>query len=984
MTLILFVALVVVGALLFDTRRRLSEAEAQASEALSIAQAAMRKAEEVRTVPVAAPVAPPEEQPAPPPEPREVSAPVVRRAAYQAPPRAPVVVHVTRPVEPMAEPVVEPVVSHADEEASSGFEDLFGRKLPIWGGGITLLVAAVLLVRYSIEAGLLSPLVRTIGGWLFGLGLIGGAEAARRIRIVADDPRVAQALAGAGIGSLYAATLAAANLYGLIGPGLAFGALTAITALALGLALRFGVPSAILGLVGGVATPVLVQSDAPNVPLLAAYLALVIGGLTLLSRHQRWFWLGVSALIGGAGWSALLIIAGGLGSLSTASVGMLVIVLGLGLPLFGRDDDRAWMVQGATAAVAALQLAMLVASGGFALLNWGLYGLLAIGFVGLTIWQAALRPLILLPLVTALILAAIWPEPAMTHLGVVMVGIVLIFGGEALWRLWRADGGMLEAGRIVALSVGGYAVCHWHVLGVEWARDIRLSLVAAAFALLPVAALAIGWRRADRHDDLRFGTLGMTAGAMAIVVALMALPGWLAPVSIAAIAVGLLLTAEQAGDALLARNAAAYAVVAALFAPLTDPALAETSRLFGLTVSTDMMSALLRWAAPALAGAFFTWRLWDQPVARPLAGFAALLVYGAAAQVIPATALAPAVALGLVAIAEVMRRRYAAELLPAFGVLGLIAWGWALLPLGEWFLPAGASLFGDPFLVRDLPSLASSIERVLAPALLAGMALFRLRGFSDAVSWRAATAGAAAAAMIGVHMAYKHLFAIDDALMFESLGLAERTVWQVLLLGVGVVAWRAKLRWWAALPPVAMALVHAVYYSLWLHDPLWAPQAVGPWPVANLIVPMAALIFGALLLAERVAPQIATRAARPITILRMATILFLGLASLRQIFCGSLFAPVPMGSVEDIGRSVILILIAIGFLLWGIRVRARDWRIGSLVLMLAAVMKVFLVDASGAEGLLRIASFLALGFSLIGLGWLYSRYLRVDADRGVM
>jgi uncharacterized membrane protein len=48
--------------------------------------------------------------------------------------------------------------------------------------------------------------------------------------------------------------------------------------------------------------------------------------------------------------------------------------------------------------------------------------------------------------------------------------------------------------------------------------------------------------------------------------------------------------------------------------------------------------------------------------------------------------------------------------------------------------------------------------------------------------------------------------------------------------------------------------------------------------------------------------------------------------------------------------------------------------------MLAAVAKVFLLDASGLEGLLRIATFVALGFSLIGIGWLYSRQLQREAD----
>lgn len=77
----------------------------------------------------------------------------------------------------------------------------------------------------------------------------------------------------------------------------------------------------------------------------------------------------------------------------------------------------------------------------------------------------------------------------------------------------------------------------------------------------------------------------------------------------------------------------------------------------------------------------------------------------------------------------------------------------------------------------------------------------------------------------------------------------------------------------------------------------------------------------------------------------MGAILLLAYAMLRQLFAGSLLIAVPMGEVEDILRSVLAIGLAIGFLLWGMRQDARDW---------------------------RIASFLALGFSLIGTGWLYN------------
>jgi uncharacterized membrane protein len=174
-------------------------------------------------------------------------------------------------------------------------------------------------------------------GLLFGMGLIAGAELARRSEDKVRDPRVAQSLAGAGIGGLYAAVLAAANLYGLVGPGAAFAGLAAITSFAMVLAMRFGVPCAVLGLVGGLATPAVVQSSAPSVPLLAGYLAIVIGSLTLLSRRQRWVWLGIGALVGGAGWSLALIVLGGLDISATLSLGLLMLLLGLGLPALSFD-----------------------------------------------------------------------------------------------------------------------------------------------------------------------------------------------------------------------------------------------------------------------------------------------------------------------------------------------------------------------------------------------------------------------------------------------------------------------------------------------------------------------------------------------------------------------------------------------------------------------------------------------------------------------
>ena len=42
--------------------------------------------------------------------------------------------------------------------------------------------------------------------------------------------------------------------------------------------------------------------------------------------------------------------------------------------------------------------------------------------------------------------------------------------------------------------------------------------------------------------------------------------------------------------------------------------------------------------------------------------------------------------------------------------------------------------------------------------------------------------------------------------------------------------------------------------------------------------------------------------------------------------------------------------------------------------LLIVSLKVFLIDMSALEGLFRVASFLGLGFTLMGVGWLIKRY----------
>jgi len=149
-------------------------------------------------------------------------------------------------------------------------------------------------------------------------------------------------------------------------------------------------------------------------------------------------------------------------------------------------------------------------------------------------------------------------------------------------------------------------------------------------------------------------------------------------------------------------------------------------------------------------------------------------------------------------------------------------------------------------------------------------------------------------------------------------------------------------------------------------NPLVVLQQPGPWLALSYGV------MGAVLWAV---PRVVLGIGRLRDGALMGVIVVAAFTLLRQVS----HAPMPLwtgaGAGEQIARSILALVLAGAFLGIGIRRQARDWRFASLALMLVAVAKVFLFDAAGLDGLARIASFAALGFSLIGVGWLYSRYL---------
>jgi len=78
---------------------------------------------------------------------------------------------------------------------------------------------------------------------------------------------------------------------------------------------------------------------------------------------------------------------------------------------------------------------------------------------------------------------------------------------------------------------------------------------------------------------------------------------------------------------------------------------------------------------------------------------------------------------------------------------------------------------------------------------------------------------------------------------------------------------------------------------------------------------------------------------------------------------------------EQWSYSVALLVIGIALLAYGILRDSRFARIASAVYLVFAVLKVFIIDLSNLEGVMRALSFIGLGLVLIGIGFVYQRFL---------
>jgi uncharacterized membrane protein len=488
-------------------------------------------------------------------------------------------------------------------------ESMIAGRLPIWIGGAALVLAGFFLVRWSIESGLLGPGVRVVLAALFAAALIATSEAARRIPATADDPRIGQVLAGAGIASAYGTLYMAAALYDLIGALPAFILMIAVTAAGLVLALRHGPPTAVMALVGGFTAPLIAGFDVAGIGPLLVYLGLFVAALFGLAIHRGWAWLALAATASGFAWINLLLFLLGPGDLPAVGLFVVLLAIGATLALPATEMRRGW-VRLLPLAAGLIQLLLLAPALDFSPLAWGFYLTLSAAALilawrdpRLVIAAVGAALLVLILLATALFQAQPGAAPWMA------VVATLLFGGAGHGLAMRDRNWSLVA---IAGTAGPWIIA----LGTIAPRMADTLWMATGLALAAVSA-SLAWRRRALVDTRDPGLiLGSAFAAILFVLALDRLVpfAWIALPIVAAMA-ALVRWADQTPDRNLVRlpTLAFAAAILAAAQPLTEWLGAASQGLTGnaliYSALPDPLTALRSFALPAIAVfALLKWR----------------------------------------------------------------------------------------------------------------------------------------------------------------------------------------------------------------------------------------------------------------------------------------------------------------------------------------------------------------------------------------
>lgn len=457
---------------------------------------------------------------------------------------------IEEPPEPEPEPVTaSPVQPQGPPRAvvmrGDRFSDLSKWMAQNWFyvvSAVSLALAGIFLVQYSIEQGLLPPWARVMAALMLGAALIAGGEYIRRRYGDDEDSSTAylpSTFSSAGIVTLFGAVLAARTLYDLIGPEAALVGMALVGVVAMVLGWFYGPLLAAIGIIGAMAAPFVVGGSPDDPSWLLIYFALITVVGLAIDTVQRWAWVSVISLTLGFG-AGFLLTAGAAATtapyfimfcavLAIAAIAIPVRSLHpdhdgtpLSLSILAKRNGLPWpefptrLAGGALLAASALILFTAYETGRSDVF-WTAIVILTGLILAILIWARkapALDDLVVLPAAAFAATVAggwrIWniaaraaaePETDMPLMATSLVGIGLLVSALAAWR------SLLNGPAKVFFAAGAAIFAPAIAIAIEtvWHPAATLGSYVWALHAMAIAALMVvtaeRFARADGPDD---------------------------------------------------------------------------------------------------------------------------------------------------------------------------------------------------------------------------------------------------------------------------------------------------------------------------------------------------------------------------------------------------------------------------------------------------------------------------------------------------
>lgn len=211
---------------------------------------------------------------------------------------------------------------------------------------------------------------------------------------------------------------------------------------------------------------------------------------------------------------------------------------------------------------------------------------------------------------------------------------------------------------------------------------------------------------------------------------------------------------------------------------------------------------------------------------------------------------------------------------------------------------------------------------------------------------------------------------------------AEAVINMWLFTGLGLVYYRKSLlagsfsRWYDGYGRLLILAAAVNYLGILLATAVsepWVWRSVGARPLVNMLLPAFA---GPALLAWLVSRWYLPGVRRPAGLVSaLAAFIWVSL-EVRHLWQGTIRLDTGAATGELYTYSAVWLGLAVAAILLGSWRRWRSCYRGGMAVLALVIVKLFLVDMAGLEGLLRVASFMGMGLALLGIAYLHQKLNR--------